>query len=177
MDHLVDPQGTACGESFLAFVTLIWLLSRVYSLVIFQSSLHSECLPTCFTLKRFLMSMVPSDVNIEVELFLKHFITALMWTLSICTNVFRVHMSDTVLVQLCRRLELLGAVLTQEGKFSCNTDKINFVVYNISQNNTSVIIQVSFQACLGGKASYAVGLITFERLFTFVYLQNQDESQ
>ena len=98
MDHLMDPQGTACGESFLAFVAFIRLLSRVYSLVIFQSSLHSECLSTCFTLKRFLMSMVPSDVNIEVELFLKDFITALMWTFPICTNVLGVHMPDTVLV-------------------------------------------------------------------------------
>ena len=46
------------------------------------------------------MSMVPPDVNVEVELFLKDFITALMWTLPICTNVLRVHMPNTVLVQL-----------------------------------------------------------------------------
>ena len=102
MDHFVNPQGTTCGKRFLAFVTLVGLLSCMHSLVIFQSSLHSECLSTCFTLKRFLMSMVPSDVNIEVELFLKDFITALMWTLPICTNVLRVHVTDTVLVQLCR---------------------------------------------------------------------------
>ena len=102
MDHFVNPQGTTCGEGFLAFVTFVGLLSCMHSLVIFQSSLHSECLSACFTFKRFLMSMVPSDVDIEVELFLKDFITALMWTLSICTNVLRVHVSDTVLVQLCR---------------------------------------------------------------------------
>ena len=111
MDHLMDPQGTTCGESFLAFFTLIGLLPCVYSLMIFQSSLHSECLSTCFTFKRFLMSMVPSDVNVEVELFLKNFITALMWTLPICTNVLRVHVPDTVLVQLCWRFKLLGTFL------------------------------------------------------------------
>ena len=112
MDHLVDSQGTTCGESFLALVTLIGLLSCVYSLMIFQSSLHSESLSTCFTFKRFLMSMVPSDVDVEVELLLKDFITALMWTLPICTNVLGVHVPDTVLVQLCRRLELLWTLLT-----------------------------------------------------------------
>ena len=112
MDHLMDPQGTTCGESFLAFVTLIGFLSCMNSLVIFQSSLHSECLSTCFTFERFLMSMVPSDVNVEVELFLKDFITALMWTFPIGTNVLRVHVPDTVLVQLCRRLKLLGTFLT-----------------------------------------------------------------
>ena len=46
-----------------------------------------------------------------------------------------------------------------------------FVLQNNWKNSTSVIVQVPFQACLGGKASFAVGLVTFERLFTFMHLK------
>ena len=112
MDHLVNPQGTACGESFLAFLTLIWFLSRMYSLMIFQRSLHSERLSACFTFKWFLMSMVPSDVNVKIKLLLKDFVTALMRTLSIITNVLRIHVPHTMLVQLSRGLELLWTFRT-----------------------------------------------------------------
>ena len=84
----------------------------MHSFVIFQCCLHSECLSTGFTLKWLFMSVLPSDVNIKVELLLKHFITALMGTFSVCTNILRIHVSNTVLVQLCQRFELLGTLWT-----------------------------------------------------------------
>ena len=37
-----------------------------------KCSFNSKCLPTCLALKWLLVSVVPSDVDVEVELLLKH---------------------------------------------------------------------------------------------------------
>ena len=99
------------------------------------------------------MSVMPSDVDIEVKLLLKNLVTALVWALPVVPDVLRVHVPHTMLLQLSRRFELLLAFRAQEGKLSC------------------VVVKVSFQTSFGCVASLTIGLVALERLFPLVYLE------
>ena len=133
VDHFVDPQSSTSTECLFTNVTVVRFLSCVNTFVILQGSLDCECFSTSFTFKRLLMSVVPPYVNIEVELLLKHLVTTVVRALTVVSQILeeekhelkhckqlylRIHMAHPVLLQFGGRLELLGAILAEEGEFT-----------------------------------------------------------